>query len=354
MGCLIKNGIQMNQQGTILILGMGGTIAGLAANPDKDPLNYAAGQLSIGDLIKSTSAGSQLQFQSEQIANINSCDLSEELLSRLGNRVREALNDPAIKGVVITHGTDTIEETGIFLHLTCGALAQKHNKTVALTGAMLPSNAPNADGPANLALAISAATGHVQINDQTVILPGGIVGAFAGRLIAAKHYGKRFSARIDAPVADSPELGSVGLIADTLNPKRDLPIPDSEAWPWVELITSHAGAKSQVLDFIIENSVQGLVIAGTGQGNINQGLLTGLQKAKNSGIPMIRSTRTGKGEIRQNIPMNDDQLGTQAAGYLTPPQARIALQLLIHASRTDKSLDWKNFFATIAGLAVQK
>jgi L-asparaginase/Glu-tRNA(Gln) amidotransferase subunit D len=69
---------------------------------------------------------------------------------------------------------------------------------------------------------------------------------------------------------------------------------------------------------------------------------------------VIRATRTGSGEIRQNIPMKDDELGTQAGGYLTPPQARIALQLLIYACKADKSLDWKKFFATIAGLAVQK
>ncbi len=344
----------MNQQGVILILGMGGTIAGLAASPDKDPLNYAAGQLSIGDLIKNTAVGSQHQFQFEQIANIDSCDLSEDLLARLGTRVREALNDPLIKGLVITHGTDTMEETGIFLHLTCGALAQKQNKTVVLTGAMLPSNAPHADGPANLALAISAATGQVQLTHHTLVLPGGVIGAFAGRLIAAKHYGKRFSARIDAPVADSPDLGSTGSIAETLNPKVDLPIPVSRDWPWVEIMTSHVGGKSQVIEYLIQNAIQGLVIAGTGQGNIHHGLLAGLQKAKGAGIPVIRATRTGSGEIRQNIPMKDDELGTQAGGYLTPPQARIALQLLIYACKADKSLDWKKFFATIAGLAVQK
>lgn len=343
----------MTNPGTILILGMGGTIAGLAANPEGDPLNYSAGQVAVGDLVKSASTDSSLAFKTEQIANINSCDLSEALLTQLGRRVREALDDPGIRGIIITHGTDTMEETGIFLHLTCGALAQKQHKTIVLTGAMLPSNAPGADGPANLALAISAATGQVNLNGHKATLPGGVVGAFSGRLIAARDYAKRFSSQIDAPVANSPDLTATAM-KETLDPGMDLSIPATDDWPWVELITSHASAKPQVIDYLVKNGVEGLVIAGTGQGNINAGLIPAMKKARDAGIPMIRATRTGSGEIRHNIPMKDDDLGTLPAGSLTAPKARIALQLLIHAYRDDKSLDWKNFFATIAGLAVKK
>lgn len=344
----------MTNPGTILILGMGGTIAGLAANPEGDPLNYAAGQVAVGDLVKHASPQDNLVFKAEQIANINSCDLSESLLTQLGRRIREALDDPEIRGIIITHGTDTMEETGIFLHLTCGALAQKKHKTVVLTGAMLPSNAPGADGPANLALAITAAQGQISLNGQTVALPGGVVGTFAGRVIAARNYAKRFSSQIDAPVASSPDLGVAASIQEILDPGIDLPIPEVGDWPWVELVTSHASTKPQVIDYLVENGVEGLIIAGTGQGNINFGLIPAMKKAKEASIPMIRATRTGSGEIRHNIPMNDDDLGTQPAGSLTAPKARIALQLLIHALRVDKSLDWKNFFATIAGLVVKK
>ena len=334
---------------TILILGMGGTIAGLAPKPGDDPLNYVAGQLGVTDLLKGLPMEDQYPIQSEQVANINSGDLTHPLMTKLGRRVRQALEDPVIQGIVITHGTDTIEETGLFLHLTCGHLANTLGKTVVLTGVMLPSNAPGADGPDNLALAVAAASGKVHLQGRDLALPGGVVGAFASRLVAARRYAKRYSSKIDAPVADTPDLDLKDLVSQV-----DLPIPDADDWPWVEILTSHAGTKPQVIDFLVKNGVEGLVIAGTGQGNINQDLLGALKKAKEKNLPMIRSSRTGSGEIRQNVPVNDDALGTQASGTLTPAKARIALQLLIHAFNKDKSLDWKSFFATIVDLAVKK
>jgi len=334
---------------TILILGMGGTIAGLAPKPGEDPLNYKAGQVSVADLLNVLPKTSQWHVQSEQLANINSGDLTEALLTKLGRRVRQALLDPDIQGVVITHGTDTMEETGLFLHMTCAHLAKTQGKTVVLTGAMLPSNAQGADGPANLQLALQAASGSYKVGDREVVLPGGIVGAFAGRIIAARNYAKRYSSKIDAPVADSPDLELQELASDV-----DVPIPDTDDWPWVEIVTSHAGAKPQVIDFLIKNGVEGLVLAGTGQGNINQNLLETIKTAKQNHLPMVRATRTGAGEIRQNVPVHDDQLGTLASGTLTPAKSRIALQLTLHAAHEDKSLDWKSIFATIAGSVVKK
>ena len=131
----------------ILVLGMGGTIAGLASAPDK-PLEYLAGQIGIDSLIAHIESAipQGVKLVSHQLANINSCNLSEPLLSLLGQTVRASLDDPAVLGVVVTHGTDTIEETGAFLQLSCGQYANQLGKRVILTGAMLPSNASNADG----------------------------------------------------------------------------------------------------------------------------------------------------------------------------------------------------------------
>ena len=140
----------------ILILGVGGTIAGLASNPSGNPLQYEAGQLGVDTLLSHLKPGlpEGIQLISRQLANINSRNLSEDLLTQLGNAVRESLTNTQVSGIVITHGTDTLEETGVFLQATCSKLASTLGKRVVLTGAMLPANAPGADGPNNLMAAI--------------------------------------------------------------------------------------------------------------------------------------------------------------------------------------------------------
>ena len=323
---------------------MGGTIAGVAKDPQLDPLNYAAGQVGIKALVEGFSLQSQIELQFHQIVNINSCDLTQDLLSELGDRVNKALIDPEVAGIVITHGTDTIEETGLFLHLCCGGLALKQGKIVALTGAMLPSNAPKADGPENLKLAIDVVARLSQLKFK---IEGGVIGVFAGKIIAAKDFRKRSSEAMDAPVSESLELNSSNL--DQLCPLLNLPIPEGGDWPWVDILMSYSGVEPKILDFLIQSKVAGLVFAGTGQGNIHKNLLNSINNAKNMGVPMVRSTRTGAGLVRNNVGMNDDILGTISAGTLSPPQARLLLQLAIYAATKDKSLDWKKIFATIAG-----
>lgn len=327
----------------ILILGLGGTIAGLAADPQKDPLNYAAGQVKVADLFKSLDTQVNCEFEYEQIANINSCDMTHELLSQLWEKVDLALDKKDISGIIITQGTDTIEETGIFLHLCCAQKAIQHGKVVVLTGAMLPSNASNADGPSNLALAIQAVNHHVP--SLNLHIHGGIIGTFAGKVIAAKNYSKRYSSKVDAPVAHSTELTPENL--SELSSELSLDCPRHDSWPWVEILTNHIGVKPAVLNFLLNSGVQGLVFAGTGQGNIHQNLVKALHQARQLGILMVRATRTGSGTIRPQVPMNDLQIGTMPAGSLTSAQARIALQLLINSGKQDKSLDWNKIIATI-------
>ena len=162
----------------ILVLGMGGTIAGLAPNPAGQPLQYQAGQVQVQSLLShiESAVPKGVKLVSAQVANINSRDLTEGLLSQLGDLVRASLANPAVLGLVITHGTDTIEETGIFLQLTCGNYAQILGKRVILTGAMLPANAPQADGPSNLIDAISWASSPIDN------CPGGIYAVMDGRV----------------------------------------------------------------------------------------------------------------------------------------------------------------------------
>ena len=341
----------------ILVLGMGGTIAGLAAKPKENPLQYEAGQVEVSSLlaqIQSVIPGG-IELVSRQVANINSRNLSEGLLSQLGESVRESLANTWVQGIVVTHGTDTMEETGVFLQLTCGKLAQDLGKRVIITGAMLPANAPKADGPSNLLDAIRWASTPLDN------CPGGVYAVMDGRGCLAMDLAKRHGTALNAPIQASPS-SSVGLI----NPSwlsgakavqeawtADLPIPKGDDWPWVEILTSHAGARSETITHWLGSKVKGLVLAGSGMGGFHDAWRESLVAAVKHGIALVRTTRTGAGTTWQDIP-EKDLVGCMASGTLSAPRARIALQLAIYAEKqaklVGKSLTWQDFFARIAVL----
>ena len=342
----------------ILVLGMGGTIAGLASSPDK-PLDYEVGQVAVESLLTHIQSAipEGVKLVSNQLANINSRNLSEPLLSLLGEAVQASLQDPAVLGIVVTHGTDTIEETGAFLQLTCGKHANNLGKRVILTGAMLPSNAPGSDGPSNLLDAIKWASTPLDN------CPGGIYAVMDGRACMAIDLAKRHTVALNAVLQASPS-SSAGLI----NPSwlsgvkavqaawtEDLPIPEGNDWPWVEILTSHAGARPETVSLWLESQVKGLVLAGSGMGGFHDVWQAPLAKAITKGLALVRTTRTGAGFTYPDIP-EKDLPGCMASGGLTAPRARIALQLALNAEKEakimGKPLTWQDFFARIALLPV--
>jgi L-asparaginase len=232
----------------------------------------------------------------------------------------------------VTHGTDTIEETGVFLQLTCGQHADQLDKRVILTGAMLPSNAPGADGPSNLLDAIKWAATPLDN------CPGGIYAVMDGRACLAMDLAKRHPTALNAPLQASPS-SSAGLI----NPSwlsgvkavqsawtEDLPIPKEAEWPWVEILTSHAGARPETVSLWLESPVKGLVLAGSGMGGFHDVWQAPLLQAASKVIALVRTTRTGAVSTLPNIP-EKDTAGCLAAGSLSAPRARIALQLALNA-----------------------
>jgi L-asparaginase len=341
----------------LLVLGMGGTIAGLAPNPEVSPLQYEAGKVGVDALVAQIQSvvPAGVRLVSRQLANINSRNLTDAHLISLGLAVREALLDASVRGIVITHGTDTIEETGLFLQVTCGKLAQTQSKRVILTGAMLPSNAPGADGPSNLLDALRWASTPIDN------CPGGIYAVMDGRGCLAMDLAKRHATALNAPLQNAPS-SSVGLI----NPSwlsgvkavqaawnEDLPIPGEGEWPWVEILTSHAGVRPETVTHWLSSSVQGFVLAGSGHGGFHDDWIEPLNQAMAQGIALVRTTRTGAGATLRNIP-ELDQPGCCPSGSLTAPRARIALQLALNAAKqankAGKPLTWQDFFARIADL----
>jgi L-asparaginase len=269
--------------------------------------------------------------------------------------VRAALDDPDVLGVVVTHGTDTIEETGLFLGAVCSKQAERLGKRVILTGAMLPSNHPQADGPLNL----QAALRWAQMDLETC--PAGIFGIFAGRVCLARDLAKRHTSELNAPLRDSPSspvhlinpswLSRIRRIQADSGP--DISIPPENAWPWVEILTSHAGARPETVLHWLGQPIRGLVIAGTGMGGVHAAWLKPLHALAEMGVAVAKASRVGSGHIHLHLP-ETDPAGWVAAGSLSSPKARIALQLALYAAieakQGGKSMTWQDFFARIAVL----
>ena len=318
---------------SILVIGTGGTIAGFTT--DSSNGGYQAGQVPISTLL--TQINTKFPIKNMQLSNIDSCDLSESLLSKLGLQVRMGLADPEVMGIVITHGTDTMEETATFLEFVCGGSSRKFGKKVVLTGAMLPSDHPEADGPQNLSNAIEFAGKR---DGQS-----GIWAVMGSMPIPGLALVKGHSSHIDAFFEET-------LPPDWIQVSNDLPIPPDNQWPWVEIITSHSGARPDTIRSLEGLGVQGIVLAGTGAGTVHEKLAIPLERFIEDGGAVVRASRIGRGHIGGAL-ANSRLERALAAGCLNPAKARIALQLALFASTQSSSnpLSWQDYFARMVGLS---
>ena len=333
----------------ILILGTGGTIAGMAADTQK-PGVYQAAQLSVQSLLGAIpgleNAGGRA-LGAMQIAQIDSKDMDDGVWLALLQACDKAMRDDAVAAIVITHGTDTLEETAWFLHQCLGRLP----KPVVLTCAMRPANALMPDGPQNLLDAVTAAGARdaqgQPLLRQVVAATGG------GELHRARWVQKVHPHRLLA--FSSGEQGLLGWAGPDGVRLRDGAAADTEgtyrgsqnlaalaaagpAWPWVETITSHAGARAELVDALLAQGVRGLVVATTGNGTVHHALEAALARAVAQGVPVWRATRCADGSIDgAHLPATSaewaaalqvDQ-GAVPAIALSPVKARISLQLTL-------------------------
>ena len=315
----------------ILVIGTGGTIAGLRTDSGG---GYQAGQVPISMLL--TQINTKFPIKNMQLSNIDSCDLSESLLSKLGVQVRMGLADPEVMGIVITHGTDTMEETATFLEFVCGGSSRKFGKKVVLTGAMLPSDHREADGPQNLSDAIEFAGKE----DGR----GGIWAVMGSKLIPGLALVKGHSSHTNAFFEET-------LPDDWTQVSNDLPIPPDNQWPWVEIITSHSGARPDTVQLLEGLGVQGIVLAGTGAGTVHEKLALPLERFIEAGGAVVRASRIGRGYIGGTL-ANGRLTKALGAACLNPAKARVALQLALFASTQSDAnpLSWQDYFARIVGL----
>ena len=313
----------------IAVLATGGTIAGSAADA-ANTSGYQAGVVGVDRLLEAVPALSGVaQIQPEQVASIDSKDMALALWATLAQRVNALLASDDIDGVVITHGTDTLEETAYLLHLTV-----KSTKPVVLTAAMRPSSALSADGPLNLLNAVTVAASPAAQGQ-------GVLVAFNNRIHSARDVVKTSTYAVDA--FQSPEVGALGWVQDgRVEFQRKVVRPhtvDTEfvigtKWPNVEIVVSYAGASRIGVDALVAAGVRGIVVAGTGNGSIHASVQQALADAASQGVVVVRSSRVGSGHVMRNGAASDDALGFVTAGSLNPYKARVLLMLALAAGGT--------------------
>ena len=307
----------------IVILGTGGTIAGQSSSPANN-IDYTAAQFSVDQLVAAIPAlATQGNLLCEQVAQIDSKDMTFAVWTALASRVLHHLAQVDVQGVVITHGTDTLEETAYFLQTVLGP-----SKPVVLTCAMRPATAAVPDGPQNILDAVTVAR-----------YPGahGVVVVCAGVVHSAFDVQKIHTFQLNA--FGSGDVGPTGFMGENgLKLIRNWPeshkirvrtaieniaaLNRIEFWPKVDIVLNYAGVDGGLVDALVGQGVQGLVVAGTGNGTVHQVLEASLLKATAQGVQVVRATRCVDGPV---IARADDIF--PASNGLSPVKARIALML---------------------------
>ena len=304
----------------IVILGTGGTIAGLAANTSSH-IEYTAAQVGVSQLVGNINGLGDVV--TEQVAQVDSKDMSFGVWTQLASRVQHHLSQGDVQGVVITHGTDTLEETAYFLQAVLNPA-----KPVVLTCAMRPANALAPDGPQNLLDALAVAK-HAGAHGVVVVCAGGIYSALDVQKIHTYQL-NAFGAG-DAGLIGYVEENTLKLLKNWPLAQQ-IPAQDTikniailnaiNAWPKVEIVMSYAGADGALVDALLGLGVQGLVVAGTGNGTVHHALQAALMKAQSQGVQVVRATRCTQGRV---LPRADDCFSS--ANGLSPVKARIDMML---------------------------
>ena len=310
--CIFNQLRQKTQVATrkIVVLGTGGTLAGTSINPG-DNVRYTAAQIGIGQLLAGIPALKGLAIESEQVAQVDSKDMTFAIWGDLAARCTHWLAQDDVAGVVITHGTDTIEETAFFLQEVLAPA-----KPVVLTCAMRPATAISPDGPQNIVDAVAVAS-HKGARGVTVVCAGVI---HAARDVAKVHHYRLdpFSSGDSGPVGHVEE-GRVRLVREWPAATTRCEVPST--WPRVEIVLNHAGTSGDMVRSMAAKGVQGIVVAATGNGTVHKELLPALREAQAKGIKVLRASRCAQGGI---IPRDDDELPSTG---LSPVKARILLLL---------------------------
>jgi L-asparaginase len=310
------------------VLATGGTIAGAQTAGAR---GYRAAAFSAEALIAAVpQLGTLARLDVEQVAALGSQDMDEATWRRLAARTQAALDDPAIAGVVITHGTDTMEETAFFLNLVVRA-----EKPVVLVGAMRPATAISADGPMNLFNAVAVAA-HPAACARGVLVVANDEIHFAREIAKTNTTQVGTFASGHRGLAGLVHAGRIHFYAPPVRrhtTQSEFAVGKIPPLPRVDIIYAHAGMGRELIDAAVRAGARGLVIAGVGDGNLNATALAACTAAARRGVAIVRASRTGGGVVERNIEIDDDRRGFVVADELNPQKARVLLLLALTRTR---------------------
>jgi L-asparaginase len=314
---------------TVVVLATGGTIAGAAATDVQ--AGYTSGQVGVEQLLAAVPQAKKLAvLRGEQISNIGSQDMNDEVWLKLARRVNELTAMPDVSGVVITHGTDTIEETAYFLNLVT-----KSRKPVVLTAAMRPSTALSADGPLNFYNAVAvAANPNAAGKGVLVVVNDWIHGASSltkTSTTAVQTFMSPLSGLIGTVAYGNIDFfrGPVGRNTT----ESEFSLDGVTTLPRVDIIMAYENMDGALIDAAVAAGARGVVIAGVGNGNLTAAAVATLTKHAKNGIVCVRSTRVVTGRVGRNVELDDDKLGFVASLDLNPQKARVLLRLALLKQR---------------------
>ena len=317
---------------TIYILATGGTIAGSGSGALDT--SYTSGTVTVDKLIAAVPDINKIAtIKGEQISNIGSQEMNNEVWFKLANRVNELLTSGKADGVVITHGTDTMEETAYFLNLVV-----KSDKPIVMVGAMRNSGSLSADGPLNIFNAV-----NVAMNKEAA--GKGVMVVMNDEIHAAREVTKTNTTAVDT--FKSPNSGKIGTVfygnvKFYMNPVRKhtvnsaFDITKIKELPRVDIIYSHSNDNPDFVNVAVKNGAKGIINAGMGNGNPFPSALEALGEAVKAGVVVVRDSRVGSGETTLNGEVDDGKYGFLASDNLNAQKARVLLMLAL-TQTTDKA-----------------
>ena len=318
----------------ILVLATGGTIA--STSDPRSAIGYNAGGITGDQLLASVPGLDKIaSIKAEQISNVGSQDMTNKIWYQLANRIKQAIDRNEVDGIVITHGTDTMEETGFFLDHILST-----SKPVVLVGSMRAGGSTSADGPMNLyeAVEVAANRGVLMVMNDTINSP-------------------RWATKTNTTSVQTfqnPNAGPLGYVDPAsiryLSPaptthKKALELP-SGGLPRVDIVYAHADMDATQIQDAVQHDAKGIVLAGDGDGNASKSALDAMEAAARKGIVVVRSTRVSSGFVNRNVEVPDDKSGFVASYDLNPQKSRVLTQLLIANGVTSPDKVQKAFQST--------
>lgn len=311
----------------IVIIATGGTIAG--CGEVGKATNYQAGKIDINEIIDSIPMINEIaNLKAIQLFNIDSNEIDEKHWLVLANKINELVEQDDVDGIVVTHGTDTLDETAYFLNLTIHTY-----KPVVLTGAMRPASATSADGPINLYQAVCLAS-----SDEA--LGHGVLAVFSSTIYSGRDIQKVSNFKIDA--FDQKDFGCLGYMHDekvnmfsrtfkkhTLQSMFSEKLP--ETFCKVGIVYYYAGASVEILSAMAK-SHQGIVIIGSGSGNYSKAWLNEIERLNEQGIIFVRASRVNQGIVYESDVFDPNNICIPS-NTLSGQKARVLLMLAMSQTK---------------------